>query len=141
MLPLDMPCQQGAQQGGSVPDPQRRQPNGRDLEEIHYRLLKRLEQQPDVSQRELAKELGVSLGKVNYCLKDLVDKGWVKIGNFRRNPNKLAYTYILTPQGVAGKAHVTADFLRRKLVEYETLTRQIAELQQELKSTPADQPD
>ena len=125
----------------ACPIPNPANPTTKDLEEIHYRLLKRLEQQQDVSQRELAKELGVSLGKVNYCLKALVDKGWVKIGNFRRNPNKLTYTYILTPQGVAGKAHVTADFLRRKLVEYETLTRQIAELQQELKSTPADQPD
>ena len=136
-----MPCNKVHSRAVACPIPNSDNPTTRDLEEIHYRLLKRLEQQPDVSQRELAKELGVSLGKVNYCLKALVDKGWVKINNFRRNPKKLAYAYVLTPRGVAGKARVTADFLRRKLVEYEILTRQIAELQQELNSTPADQAD
>ena len=103
-------------------------------DETHYRILKRIEADPDISQRQLAQELGVSVGKINYCLHALVDKGWVKINNFKKNPNKLAYAYILTPKGVVQKAHLTMGFLQRKMAEYETIQAEIKELQSELNS-------
>jgi len=101
-------------------------------EETRYRLLKTLEANPTASQRELARELDISLGKVNYCLKALVDKGWVKMGNFRRNPDKGTYAYLLTPKGAAEKARVTMSFLQRKLTEYESIKDEIAQLQREV---------
>jgi EPS-associated MarR family transcriptional regulator len=104
------------------------------LDEIHYRILRCIGQQPDVSQRQLAREMGVSLGKVNYCLRALIDKGWVKLHNFRGNPDKRAYAYLLTPEGMARKAQLTASFLQRKLAEYDSLKAQIAELREELES-------
>ena len=100
--------------------------------ETHYRLLRLLESQPHLSQRELARELGVSLGKVNYCLRALIEKGWVKAGNFRRNPDKQSYAYLLTPKGMRKKAQITVKFLQRKLEEYDRLEAEIAELRQEL---------
>lgn len=96
-----------------------------------YRLLKLLEARPEVSQRELARELGVSLGKVNYCLRALVDKGWVKARNFRNSRNKLAYLYVLTPRGVAEKARLTVEYLKIKLAEAEALEEEIATLRAE----------
>lgn len=103
-------------------------------DEITYRLLKSIEENPTQSQRELSKSLGVSLGKLNYCLKALVDKGWVKARNFRDNPNKSGYLYLLTPSGMEAKAKVTVRFLRRKMKEYERIKEEIARLQFEADS-------
>jgi len=97
----------------------------------HYGLLKILENNPSLSQRDLAKRLGVSLGKVNYCLNALVDKGCLKVGNFRNNNNKLAYAYLLTPQGIEQKARMTVEFLQIKIQEYKKLQIEIAELKHE----------
>ncbi len=94
--------------------------------------LRVLEKNPELTQRELAKELGVSLGKTHYILSSLIDVGLVKADNFRRSDNKLGYAYLLTPQGIAEKAAVTARFLARKRREYQELERQIAELSGEV---------
>jgi len=93
--------------------------------------LRLLETNPEMTQRELAEELGVSLGAANYCLKALVDKGWVKLENFQNNPNKLGYLYLLTPIGIAAKTTLTARFLKRKLAEYEALKVEIEQLKGE----------
>ena len=100
-------------------------------ETTHYSLLKILEDNPGMSQRDLAKKLGVSLGKINYCLNALVEKGNLKINNFRNNDNKLAYAYLLTPRGVEQKARMTVQFLKNKMQEYERLRAEIEELQRE----------
>lgn len=100
-------------------------------ETTHYGLLKTIEENPGLSQRDLAKQLGVSLGKVNFCLNALVEKGSVKINNFRNSENKLAYAYLLTPRGVEEKARITVQFLKFKVQEYERLKREIEELQRE----------
>ncbi len=100
-------------------------------DEITYKLLKSIEENPTQSQRELSKALGVSLGKLNYCLKALVDKGWVKARNFQKSSNKAAYLYLLTPDGVEEKAKVTVRFLKRKMQEYEKIKQEIAQLQKE----------
>jgi EPS-associated MarR family transcriptional regulator len=100
--------------------------------ENHLRLLRLIEANPDLSQRDLSRELGMSLGKVNYCLKALVDKGLVKAGNFNKNNNKLSYAYLLTPRGIKSKTLITADFLQRKIAEYESLKTEIAELKREV---------
>lgn len=97
-------------------------------ETTHYGLLKTLENNPDLSQRDLAKRLGISLGKVNFCLNALVEKGSLKISNFRNNENKLAYAYLLTPRGVEDKARITVGFLKHKMQEYEQLKKEIDEL-------------
>ena len=97
-------------------------------ETTHYGLLKILEENPGLSQRDLAVRLGISLGKVNFCLNALVTKGSLKISNFRNNENKLAYAYLLTPRGVEEKARVTVNFLKHKMQEYELLKKEIAEL-------------
>ena len=101
-------------------------------DELRLQLLRILSEHPDVSQRELAHALGLSLGKTNYCLRALIARGWVKMNNFRNNQNKLAYAYVLTPSGMRAKATVTADFLRRKQLEYARLEREIAELRKEV---------
>jgi EPS-associated MarR family transcriptional regulator len=101
-------------------------------EETHYKVLKILEQNPQVSQRELANELGVSLGKANYCLKALIEKGLVKANNFKNSANKRAYIYVLTPRGIEAKAKISVRFLQRKLDQYEALRAEIEELQTEL---------
>lgn len=100
-------------------------------ETTHYGLLKTLEENPGLSQRDLAKKLGVSLGKINFCLNALVAKGSLKIKNFRNSDNKLAYAYLLTPSGVEQKARMTVQFLKYKVQEYERLRAEIAELQRE----------
>jgi EPS-associated MarR family transcriptional regulator len=97
--------------------------------------MRLLELNPEMTQRELAQELGVSLGAANYCLKALVKKGWVKLENFQNNPNKLGYLYLLTPMGVAAKTQLTANFLRRKLAEYEALKMEIEQLKDEVKQS------
>ena len=90
--------------------------------------MRLLETNPEMTQRELSEALGVSLGATNYCLKALVEKGWVKLENFQNNPNKLGYLYLLTPKGVAAKAALTARFLRRRLAEYDALKAEIEQL-------------
>jgi EPS-associated MarR family transcriptional regulator len=96
-----------------------------------YSLLKTLENNPSLSQRDLAKRLGISLGKVNFCLNALIEKGCLKVKNFRNNENKLAYTYFLTPRGIEEKARMTVSFLKRKMQEYEQLHEEIIELKRE----------
>lgn len=101
--------------------------------------LKVLHKNPGVTQRTLAKEVGINVSSINFCLKALVEKGWIKMGNFSKNPDKLSYAYLLTPTGVAEKAVLTRRFLRRKMVEYEKLREEIEALQLEAEpdaSTP-----
>ena len=100
-------------------------------ENTHYSLLKTLEENPGLSQRDLAKRLGVSLGKVNFCLNALVAKGSLKINNFRNSDNKLAYAYLLTPQCMESRARMTVEFLKYKVQEYARLRAEIEELQRE----------
>jgi len=101
-------------------------------EEITYRLIKAIEANPEASQRELAREMGISLGKVNYCLKGLMEKGLVKMQNFRNSRNKLAYAYLLTPKGIQAKSRITARYLQRRMQEYEALKAEIEQLQAEV---------
>jgi EPS-associated MarR family transcriptional regulator len=98
---------------------------------LRYRLFSLLAADPEMSQRGLAKALGISLGKVNYCLNALIANGWVKAKRFRHNENKLGYAYVLTPDGIEEKAELTLQFLHRKLAEYEALEEEIRELRQE----------
>lgn len=111
---------------------ERNQNDQRMIEEAHYHLLRLLEQEPQLSQREIAERLGVSLGKVNYCLRALIEKGWLKAGNFYRSKNKQAYLYKLTPRGLTEKAAMTLRFLRRKEAEYQALYREIEMLRKEV---------
>ena len=99
-----------------------------------YALFKQIEADPGLSQRALSRRLGISLGKVNYCLKALAVKGWIKVRNFEKSRNKLGYAYILTPSGIEAKARITARFLRRKMVEYERLKQEIETLKKEVGS-------
>ncbi|KXS32066.1 MAG: Transcriptional regulator, MarR family [Candidatus Gallionella acididurans] len=100
-------------------------------DEYRYKILKRLEANPEISQRELAGELGISLGRVNYCIQALVEKGLVKANNFRNSKNKKGYAYLLTPRGIEDKAKITLEFLKIKLAEHEALTKEIKDLQEE----------
>lgn len=100
--------------------------------EVRYRLLKLLEANPNLTQRQMAEEMGLSLGKFNYCLKELVRKGIVKIDRFTSSDNKAAYMYLLTPRGVEEKSKVTVSFLKRKMKEYEEITQEIEFLKQEV---------
>lgn len=109
-------------------------------DEYRYKLLKLLAARPNVSQRELARELGISLGKVNYCLTALINKGWVKAQNFKNSDSKRAYAYLLTPGGIEEKAQVTFSFLRRKMDEYEALRAEIEDLRHEVVSSPVIEP-
>jgi EPS-associated MarR family transcriptional regulator len=102
-------------------------------EEQHFRILRELERDPQVSQRRLAEELGVSVGKVNYCLKALIDRGLVKVNNFRSSQNKRAYLYAITPKGLSEKSRNAVRFLQRKTAEYEALRREIDRLKREAK--------
>ena len=103
-----------------------------DAEAARLAVLRLLEQRPDLSQRDLSEALGLSLGKTHYVLHSLLDKGQVKAGNFRRSDNKLAYAYVLTPQGLREKLRLTKAFLSRKEAEFEQLRRTIATLKNEL---------
>ena len=100
-------------------------------DETRYKILKLIEASPQMSQREVANELGISLGKTNYCLKALIEKGILKVTNFRNSQNKLAYIYKLTPKGIEEKASITSRFLKIKMHEYETLEAEIASLKKE----------
>ena len=91
----------------------------------HFNVLRKIQQKPESSQRELAEDLGFSLGKLNYCLKALKVKGLVKIKNFEKNPNKINYIYVLTPKGVSEKAKLTLNFMKRKMKEYDELKREV----------------
>jgi len=100
-------------------------------DEIAYKLLKLIEAEPHLSQREIAQKMGVSLGKANYCLKALMDKGFIKFQNFYNNKKKSAYIYFLTPKGIEEKAEVTYRFLQRKIKEYEDIKLEIESLKNE----------
>ena len=104
-------------------------------EKAHFRILRLIEERPEISQRELAGELGVSLGKTHYLLKALLNKGLVKMANFRRHDNKLAYMYKLTPSGIAAKLSLTREFLDHKEAEYLALHSEIAQLRRELQAS------
>ncbi|MGB3385339.1 MAG: MarR family EPS-associated transcriptional regulator [Marinomonas sp.] len=101
-------------------------------DEYRYKILKTLQQDPDLSQRELARRLGISLGRTNFCLKALIEKGLIKAGNFKRSDDKAKYLYLLTPKGIEDRALLTHQFLQRKLQEHEALTLEIESLRQEV---------
>jgi EPS-associated MarR family transcriptional regulator len=100
-------------------------------DEYRYKILKLVEVNPEISQRELAQALGISLGKANFCLKALVDVGLVKVTNFKNNKNKLAYMYLLTPSGIEEKASITVRFLKQKIQEHEMLIQEIEALRKD----------
>ena len=100
-------------------------------QDIRLDLLRKLESSPQFTQRELSREMGVSLGKVNYCIKKLTEKGLIKLTNFTHNQNKMGYAYLLTPSGIEEKTRLTFSFLKRKIVEYEVLKKEINALQLE----------
>lgn len=100
-------------------------------DEIQLKVLRILHKQPELSQRNIAKELGVSLGGINYCFKALVEKGWIKLENFSASKHKLGYIYVLTPSGVMSKSKLTVNFLKKKLLEYEHLSNEINALKAE----------
>ena len=118
--------------GGSVPE----RPDTRNMspinQETHLKILRHLEDNPDVTQRQLAAGLGISLGKANYCMKALINKGLVKAKNFKNSANKRAYLYILTPKGIETKTRISVRFLQRKVEEYEALRIDIEQLKTEL---------
>ena len=103
-------------------------------DEISYKLLKIIENNPSINQRELSRQMGMSLGKVNYCLKALINRGMIKARNFYNNENKRIYAYLLTPTGIKQKTVITARFLKQKTREYEELKVQIEELSAEVKN-------
>lgn len=100
-------------------------------DEYRYKILKSLESNPKISQRELAGELGISLGRVNYCIQALIEKGLVKANNFRNSQNKKGYAYFLTPRGIEDKARITVQFLKIKVAEHEALKKEIKDLRAE----------
>ena len=91
----------------------------------HFNVLRKIQNKPESTQRELAEELGFSLGKLNYCLKALKTKGLIKIDNFTKNPNKINYIYVLTPKGIAEKTQLTLNFMKKKMEEYDELKKEI----------------
>jgi EPS-associated MarR family transcriptional regulator len=103
-------------------------------DEYRYKILKELQQDPNMSQRALAKRLEISLGKTNYCLNALIEKGMIKADNFKNSTNKMGYLYLLTPKGIEEKIVLTQRFLQRKLKEHETLEKEIEQLRQEVKT-------
>jgi EPS-associated MarR family transcriptional regulator len=101
-------------------------------EDTHFWVMKLLQQNPDITQRELAQQLGISLGGINYCLQALMERGLVKMHNFTHSKHKLGYVYMLTPKGIAEKSALTARFLKRKKEEYEALREEIESLKADL---------
>ena len=127
-----------AEQGpNSIKAESKRLPSTSLQEENHLKVLRLLEANPHLSQRELADALGVSLGKTNYCLKALLGKGFIKMQSFQKSQNKLAYAYLLTPTGITEKAGLTVRFLARKVAEYESLTLEIEALKSEMSKAQA----
>ena len=115
------------------------QQNGRvSKKQNKFQILKSLEQYSHPTQRQLSNELGVSLGRVNYCLKSLIGKGFIKVNNFRNSNNKIQYSYLLTPKGIEEKAKLTLNFIRIKTQEYDTLKQEIESLKQEAKNIDRD---
>lgn len=110
-------------------------------QEIRYRLLKILSAKSNLTQREMARRMGISLGKVNYCLSELAKKRFLKVNRFKESGSKIQYMYLLTPKGMEEKARITLDFLRRKVREYEEIKKQIRELYYELQQQGLDSPD
>ena len=104
-------------------------------EDTYFRVLRMLQDNPDMTQREIAEKLGISTSGLNYCLKALIDKGWVKVQNFSQSKNKFGYIYVLTPQGIAEKAVLTGRFLKRKIQEYEILRAEIEALQSDFEKS------
>ena len=109
-------------------------------DEIHYRILRLLESRTDISQRQLAQVLGVSLGKTNYCLQTLVRKGWIKAENFKNSRNKIAYAYLLTPEGINRKAKMAVRFLERKTAEFEAIKDERERLREEVAQLQVQKP-
>ena len=107
--------------------------------DIRLDLLRKIELNPEYTQRELSKEMDVSLGKVNYCIKKLTEKGWIKLTNFTHNPNKVGYAYLLTPKGIEQKSRLTFEFLKIKMEEYEMLKNEIIILQQDSEKLKSEQ--
>lgn len=107
------------------------------MDERHYQLMRLIEGNPEMSQRDLARRLGISLGKANYCLQALIEKGWVKATNFTNSQNKAAYMYLLTPRGIEEKATLTVAFLQVKMREYEALRAEIKQMRREAKADRA----
>ena len=105
-------------------------------EDTYFRVLRLLQDNPDLTQREIAQRLGMSTSGLNYCLKALIDKGWVEVHNFSQSKNKFGYIYVLTPQGMAEKLLLTSRFLMRKMSEYEALRAEIEGLQTEVDQPP-----
>jgi EPS-associated MarR family transcriptional regulator len=101
-------------------------------EDTYFRVLRMLQENPDMTQREIAEKIGISTSGLNYCLKALIDKGWVKVQNFSQSKNKFGYIYVLTPQGIAEKALLAGRFLKRKMSEYEQLQAEIEALKVEM---------
>ena len=101
--------------------------------DVHFMVLHLLEDEPELTQRELAEKLGISLGGANYCLKALIEIGHIKAGNFSKNPDKSVYLYLLTPEGISEKAKLTAGFLKRKMAEYRALKKEIESVRSNLK--------
>ncbi len=101
-------------------------------DELRLRILRLLAERPELSQRELAQKLGLSLGKTNYCLRALIDRGWIKVNNFRTSQNKLGYAYVLTGRGLQAKLSAAARFLKHRQAEYARLEQEIEELRQEI---------
>ena len=106
--------------------------NNHNEQELRYRLLNILEKEPDLNQREMAEKMGISLGKVNYCLSELAKRGFIKISRFTSSKNKRRYSYLLTFKGLEEKARLTINFLKRKTAEYEEIKRQIRKLTREV---------
>lgn len=102
------------------------------FDDIHCHLLHLIERQPDITQREAARHLGVSVGKLNYCMRALIARGYIKLGHFQRQPDKRVYRYMLTPAGIEQKARITLQFLQRKMAEYDRLAQEIRQLRAEL---------
>jgi len=110
-------------------------------QEIRYRLLKILAREPQLGQREMAKRMGISLGKVNFCVSELADKGWIKVTRLKSARKKIPYIYMLTPKGLEEKGKLTVRFLKRKVSEYEEIKMQISEIYQEVKHEALDNLD
>ena len=100
--------------------------------DTHFRVMDLIHKHPDISQRQLAKQSGISLGSMHFCLKALALKGWLKVGNFKKNPDKTVYLYLLTPEGISQKSKLAIDFLKRKRQEYKKLKHEIDSLSKEL---------
>jgi MarR family transcriptional regulator, temperature-dependent positive regulator of motility len=103
--------------------------------DTHFKVMDLVNKNPDISQRELASELGISLGSMHYCLKALIQRGWIKVANFKHNPNKSAYLYLLTPEGAMQKSKLAIDFLNRKKHEYQRLKHEIDKLTDEMRKS------